>query len=82
MTDRVDSTPTTRIVSVESNEPSDGDWEVTGDLTLMLRAERSGHGPGRVYTISVESRDDSGNATIQTVTVAVPKRPPAGHQPG
>ena len=70
----------TRIVSVTSNEPVDGtgdgntapDWEVTGDLTLNLRAERSGMGEGRVYTITVESRDAAGNASRANVTVAVP----------
>ena len=72
--------PETRIVSVKSNEPVNGtgdgdtapDWEVTGALTLNLRAERAGGG-GRVYVITVESRGDSGNASTRTVTVTVPK---------
>ena len=49
------------------------DWEVTGDLTLNLRAERAATGTGRIYTITVESRDDFGNASTRTVTVTVPK---------
>jgi hypothetical protein len=47
------------------------DWVITGPLTLKLRAERSEHGP-RIYTITVESRDHSGNASTRTVTVTVP----------
>ncbi len=80
-TDAVDSEPTLRIVSVTSDEPvnepgscqPEVDWEITGALTLNLRAERLGNGDGRVYTITVESRDSFGNATTQTVTVKVPK---------
>ena len=45
---------------------------VTGGLTVSLRAERSGRGPGRVYTITVECGDGAGNRTRGTVTVSVP----------
>lgn len=80
--DAVDSSPTTRIVSVASSEPVSGlgsgdqapDWEVTGPLTLNLRAESSNLGTGRVYTITVESRDAAGNARTKTVTVTVPRK--------
>jgi hypothetical protein len=68
----------TRIVGVTSNQPVDGhgdghtspDWVVTGDLTLQLRAERSG-GKDRVYTITVEAADVDGNKSRKTVTVTV-----------
>ena len=81
VSDNRDPAPTApRIVSVSSNEPVNGtgdgdtspDWQVTGDMSLKLRAERSGHGSGRVYTITVESVDRSGNAGRATVTVTVP----------
>jgi hypothetical protein len=80
VTDAVDPSPITRIVSVTSNEAANGsgdghtdaDGQITGPLTVSLRAERSGKGSGRVYTITVESRDHSGNASVKTVTVAVP----------
>ena len=80
VTDLVDASPFTHIIAVESNEPVNGtddgntapDWQITGDLTLNLRAERSGIGTGRIYTITVESVDDFGNASTGTVTVAVP----------
>jgi len=63
-----------QIISVTSNEPTDGqDWFVTGDLTLSLRAERSNKRVGRIYTITVECTDASGNRSTTTVTVAVPR---------
>jgi predicted extracellular nuclease len=79
--DAVDPTPTIRIISVTSNETANGkgdgntgvDWEITGPLTLNLRAERSGGNKnGRVYTITVEAIDASGNRSVRTVTVSVP----------
>ena len=45
---------------------------ITGPLTVNLRAERSGTGTGRIYTIQVEGRDATGNTTLQAVSVAVP----------
>ena len=62
-----------RIVSVASNEPGTEDWEITGPLTLKLRAERLGKGDGRVYTITIECTDAAGNVATSTVTVKVPK---------
>ena len=80
VSDAADPSPATRIVSVASNEPVNGtgdgntapDWVLTGALTLDLRAERSGQGSGRVYTITVESRDRFGNTSLRTATVEVP----------
>jgi hypothetical protein len=69
-----------RIVGVTSNEPVNGlgdgntapDWRITGRLTVDLRAERSGTGTGRVYTIYVECKDAAGNKTVKSVRVFVP----------
>lgn len=69
-----------QIISVSSNEPVDGagdghtapDWEVTGPLTLNLRAERAGGGIGRTYSITVQCEDDFSNTTSRTVEVRVP----------
>jgi rhamnogalacturonan endolyase len=80
LVDLLDSAPTARIVGVSSNEPIDGeddgntspDWQIIGPLTVHLRAERSGAGKGRLYTIQVEGKDAAGNITLQTVTVSVP----------
>lgn len=78
--DRCDAAPACRVVSVSSNEPVEGlgdghtspDWEVTGNLAVKLRAERSGKGSGRVYTITAMCTDASGNSSTQTTTVTVP----------
>ena len=69
------------IVSISSNEAVNGvgdgdtapDWEITGSLTLRLRAERGQHPQGRVYTITIECADAFGNTSQRTVTVSVPK---------
>lgn len=81
--DSCGGTVTCRIISVSSNEPTSGlgggdvgpnDWEITGDLTLKLRAERWHKGTGRTYTITIECRDVSGNLAWSTVTVTVPRK--------
>jgi hypothetical protein len=69
-----------RIVRITSNEATDGigdgktarDWRITGPLTALLRAERSGGAEGRVYTLTVECSDLSGNKIRGTVDVTVP----------
>jgi len=70
--DLIDPHPTAHIVAVSSNEPAHHDWEITGPLSVKLRAEHSGHHTDRVYTITVEAQDASGNTTTGTVEVAVP----------
>jgi hypothetical protein len=70
-----------RISAVSSNEPVNGlgdgdtspDWQMSGPLTVNLRAERSGNGSDRVYTVTVECSDTSGNSSTKTVTVTVPR---------
>jgi hypothetical protein len=61
-----------RIISVTGNEPIGGDWIITGNLTVRLRAERSKH-TSRIYTLTVECTDVSGNRSTRTVTVTVPR---------
>ena len=68
--------PVCEIISVTSNEPADGDWEITGPLSLNLRADRSSQGNGRVYTITIQCEDDGGNVVTEEVTVTVPKGRP------
>ena len=63
------------VDSVSSNEGGSAhepDVELTGNLTLNLRAEREGKGSGRVYTIQVSCKDAAGNASSRTTTVSVP----------
>jgi hypothetical protein len=79
-TDVCDSAPVCQIVSVSSSELVTGngdtttpDWEITGPLTVNLRAERADEGPGRVYTITVRCTDAAGNSSEKSATVSVPK---------
>jgi streptogramin lyase len=78
--------PVTLSAVVSSNEPQDGlgdgdtspDWtepvidQVNGIITLQLRAERSGSGKGRIYTIMITGRDTSGNTSQAKVEIIVP----------
>jgi hypothetical protein len=78
-TDNKDPSPVTKILSVTSSEAANGqgdgntatDWAITGDLTLNLRAERAGNGPGRLYTVTVQSTDASGNSSTAVVLIPV-----------
>ena len=80
-TDEVDPAPFSRIYFVSANEPVQGpgsgstspDWLIIGDLGASLRAERSGSGSGRVYTLYIECFDDAGNRSTVTVQVTVPR---------
>jgi hypothetical protein len=44
----------------------------TGELSLQLRAERSGSGTGRFYTITITAADQSGNTSTADVKIVVP----------
>lgn len=69
------------VTAVGSNEPVYGtvngdagpDWQITGDLSVVLRAERSGRGRGRIYTIMIACRDRFDNVSSATTTVVVPR---------
>lgn len=68
------------VLGVSSNEPVDGlgdgdtapDWTIVDAHHLQLRAERSGKGSGRTYTITLTCADAAGNVTVKTGTVLVP----------
>jgi probable HAF family extracellular repeat protein len=79
--DNCDPNPVSRIISITSDEPVTGqgdntspDWAITGPLSAEVRAERSPKGNGRLYTITVECIDASGNGSISAVTVFVTKQ--------
>jgi HYR domain len=68
------------ITGITSNEPvvatecdtTTPDWQITGNLTALLREERCGTGNGRVYTIAIQCPDASGNVANASVAVVVP----------
>jgi hypothetical protein len=74
--DNLDAAPSCRITTVTSSEPpwkpEEPDWLITGDLTVDLRAVRSGTGPGRTYPIEIGCTDASGNTATASTTVLVP----------
>ncbi len=78
--DAVDSSPTLILVSVTSNEADNGkgdgnttnDIVIIGDTLFKLRAERSGTGQGRIYTITYRATDASGNSAEASITITVP----------
>jgi WD40-like Beta Propeller Repeat len=67
-------------LSISSNELINGtgdgdtepDWEIVDAHHVRLRAERSGEGCGRIYTIVITAIDSQGNTSTQTVSVTVP----------
>jgi hypothetical protein len=83
-TDDYDPNVIVQLVSVTSSELDDGlgDGDTAGDIagadlgtddrSFELRAERSGSGAGRVYTVVYRATDSSGNAAEVTAIVRVP----------
>jgi hypothetical protein len=73
--DNCDPHPISRIVAVVSSQRQDEsrDWRITGDMSLELRAETTPGRGARVYTILVACTDASGNTTLRTVHVRVPR---------
>ena len=78
--DTYDPRPVVRLLSITSNEPDDGigDGRTTGDILItpdgriFLRAERSGKGEGRIYTLRFQALDSAGNSTTEEARVYVP----------
>jgi PKD repeat protein len=81
VSDDFDANPTVRLLSITSNEPDNGlgdgdtagDIEIRSDGRIFLRAERSGNGNGRIYTLTYSATDSAGNVTYSTTQVRVPK---------
>jgi hypothetical protein len=80
VSDETDPTPEVSLVSIVSNEDDDalGDGHTSDDIqigddgSIYLRAERSGTGSDRIYTITYKAVDDCGNVTECSATVSVP----------
>ena len=74
----------TSALTVTSDEPVTGrgqgvagltspDWQVLDAHHVLLRAERSARGDGRVYTITITATDEAGGTSTQQVSVVVPR---------
>ncbi|MFC5402145.1 OmpL47-type beta-barrel domain-containing protein [Cohnella soli] len=66
-----------KLISITSNEPDSGLGDIQAELgtaadSFNLRAERSGAGTGRIYTITYQAADKAGNSAVSSVTVTVP----------
>ncbi|MDD5135302.1 MAG: hypothetical protein PHP01_07820, partial [Phycisphaerae bacterium] len=79
VSDNCDDSPEVTLVSITSSEDDNakGDGNTTDDIKIIdgkiyLRAERSGTGDGRVYNITYQAVDASGNITTQSAEVTVP----------
>ncbi|CAL94101.1 ExeM/NucH family extracellular endonuclease [Azoarcus olearius] len=80
VSDNRDPAPQVKLLSVRSSEPDQGtgDGDTANDIVVLdpyrfrLRAERAGHGSGRIYTLTYEARDYAGNTRTATTTVTVP----------
>ncbi|MCX5637466.1 MAG: hypothetical protein NTX52_07210, partial [Planctomycetota bacterium] len=78
--DICDSSPQVSLVSIVANEGADTigdghtspDIEIRNDGSIYVRAERSGTRTGRIYTITYQAVDDSGNVTVKSAIVTVP----------
>jgi hypothetical protein len=77
--DDTDPAPLVHIIGVTSNDPTvtSADYEITGELSLNVRADKNGNGP-RVYTVIVEATDASGNTAVGTIDVTIGHT--GGHQ--
>jgi probable HAF family extracellular repeat protein len=65
--------PVCTIALIASDGPSsEDDMVITGDLTALLRAEKSGDDMGRTYTITLQCHDAAGNGATHATTVRVP----------
>jgi len=81
--DAGDPSPTITFVSITSNEPDNGkgdgntviDIAIVDDYVFEFRAERSGNGVGRFYTITYQATDAFGNSAQASATVTVKHNP-------
>lgn len=79
--DNLDPNPRIELVGVSVTEPDDGqgdgntknDVQIDSSGKIFVRAERSGKGNGRVYTITYKATDNAGRIGFGSAIVLVPK---------
>jgi hypothetical protein len=64
----VASTKIVKVSSDDGHETNPNDWNITGDLTVDLRAKANGN-KDRVYTVTVQTKDAFGNSATTDVHV-------------
>jgi len=78
VTDSLSGSAGFSLLSVTSNEPDSGQGDIQGfvngtpSVAGQLRAQRTGSGTGRVYTLTYGGTDQAGNSATCTTTVTVP----------
>lgn len=82
--DPSDPSPTITFIAILSNEPDNGrglgdgntvdDIVIIDDFAFKLRAERTGKGSGRTYTIVYQATNMFGDTVEGSATVMVPLR--------
>ncbi len=74
--DNYDPSPISRITQVTSNQPRNRffqDWKITGPLSVNLRAEVFESAKPPIYTITIETTDESGNVhQLQLMSLSIP----------
>jgi hypothetical protein len=64
--------PESLLVNVSSNESIGGDDILIVGTTVHVRANRSAHGTGRIYTLTAQVSDVAGNEAQATAVCTVP----------
>ena len=88
VSDNSDPDPAVALESITCDDGCDPALDVadalfgSDDREFLLRAERTGGGSGRTYTINYSATDASGNKTTATATVVVPHDQGKGKKKG
>jgi hypothetical protein len=74
VSDNCDESPEVSLVDITTSAEGDvNDYvQIGGDGSISLRAKKGRGGAVRIYTLTYEAVDDSGNAAIGSATVVVP----------
>jgi len=75
VSDNCDESPEVSLVDVTMNAEGNmsDDVQIGGDGSIYLRARKGKGRAVRIYTLTYQAVDDSGNAAIESATVVVPR---------